>query len=696
MLVEYEASSAEIVIRAENPQNPGNVDLRVIYTPAYFDYLGLELVSAGGSSRMSRGGGASSTEEYTAPFKYFVYAVEENPVFRTLFKPVETLEAPPAEEEGGDAPPAEEEEEGDAPPAEEEEEEEGEAPPAEEEEEEAPLAEEDEEGEEEGEEAPPAEEEEEEDGHETDVHAASEYSQDPLEIAAFIARETQDEAVPKNSCPRIAEALNLPQLARRLYAESAVKLGGDSKFKVVFVLKDDDLGDISRAVQEDQILSTRLKGTLKGKTSTLPSFWDVWHRNRRLREKIAAARDPHEAKWQLGREFGYKMATTFMPLFAKAIYELFGATSVLDPCAGWGDRLIAAAASPAVERYVGFDPNRALRPGYARLMSLMGHDVAQIDEARATFRNGFEVRVAPFEAGAKFLDDESFDLVMTSPPFFDYEAYSPANPAYRDWIEEFYKPLFVEAARCVKPDGHVAIHIGDTSAGAIEPFLQHTVHKICNLRLAYKIGLRGTMSGKDRTVWVFKKVAVRSADAGPPQPREADSEPNDDSPIEPFDEAKGVYDVPMEPAAEQPDDGALVLRVRAAPGDFPHQGQTLAAILRAAAAKPGPQAIDEFAKTRLDYPTADAAVAALHAQLDVLRREHGLTLQEARPERIVSINGVFVCVESAAGFAASDKADPGESADVLRPLVVRLTGYEPEALVGTRVARLASRAKGDA
>ena len=50
---------------------------------------------------------------------------------------------------------------------------------------------------------------------------------------------------------------------------------------------------------------------------------------------IALFADPNEAKWSYAREFRYKIATTFMPAYAKAIYEYFDAKVVLDPCAGW-------------------------------------------------------------------------------------------------------------------------------------------------------------------------------------------------------------------------------------------------------------------------------------------------------------------------------------------------------------------------
>jgi hypothetical protein len=52
--------------------------------------------------------------------------------------------------------------------------------------------------------------------------------------------------------------------------------------------------------------------------------------------------------------------------------------------------------------------------------------------------------------GALELKTESFDLVFTSPPFFDYEMYNPSNPQYKNWINEFYHPLFLQSCRCVK------------------------------------------------------------------------------------------------------------------------------------------------------------------------------------------------------------------------------------------------------
>jgi hypothetical protein len=200
-----------------------------------------------------------------------------------------------------------------------------------------------------------------------------------------------------------------------------------------------------------------------------------------------------------------------MPAYAKTIYEYFNAKNVLDPCMGWGDRLLGAAASGVVKRYVGFDPNKSLRPGYAQVLKLFGHGISHMSDDRLSiqFDNNFSINSMPFEQGAPTVladAENSFDLVFTSPPFFDYEMYSKENPQYVDWLTEFYRPLMIESCRCVKQGHYVCIHIDDTSAGNIVGFLKEQVHTFCGLRLQYQIGLKGVMSGEIRKVWVFQKV----------------------------------------------------------------------------------------------------------------------------------------------------------------------------------------------
>lgn len=303
------------------------------------------------------------------------------------------------------------------------------------------------------------------------------------------------------SIPALLHTIPVREYVERLRIDRAnpMELEG---YEIVYSLTDDKPADLVRAFQETAILKTRIKL----KRCTLPSFWDVWHDPQSgLATDIFHQSDPHEAKWALSRKYGYKLATTFMPTYAKSIYEYFGAKHVLDPCAGWGDRLVGAVTASCVETYVGFDPNRELIPGYVNIMAQFGHTDELPKLANVRFNNGFDVYSMPFERGIVEFPDESFDFAFTSPPYFDYEEYSPSNPKYRDWIRDFYTPLFRETARVLQKGCVFAIHIGDTSAGQIGEFLK-TVDQICDLRYRGKIGLVGAQSNKVRDVHLFVKT----------------------------------------------------------------------------------------------------------------------------------------------------------------------------------------------
>ena len=324
-------------------------------------------------------------------------------------------------------------------------------------------------------------------------------------IASALQKETMNATVGFPECPRVINYVNLPEMVSRMRIEPVEKQRGNSEYEFIFVLSKDESADITRAIQEDQILKTRLKLKKGNQVIDLPSFWDVWRTNKGLSKAILSSTDPNEEKWKCTKTYGYKIATTFMPLYAKSIYEHFNARTVLDPCSGWGDRLIGAAASSCVEKYVSFDPNHSLRPGYAKLMELFNHSTVHIDNDTIKFSNNFQCNSLPFEKGAISIEADSFDLVFTSPPFFDYEVYNESNPKYKNWIKDFYTPLFIQSCRCVKIGGHVAIHIGNTVSGEIETFLKNTVHLLCPLQLIHKIGLQGQYSGETRAVWIFKK-----------------------------------------------------------------------------------------------------------------------------------------------------------------------------------------------
>ena len=240
-------------------------------------------------------------------------------------------------------------------------------------------------------------------------------------------------------------------------------------FKIVFDLTFFEPANYVRAIQELEMLKTRVMD-VDGRTKKAvqrPSFVDVWCKNSRFREMITNSADPHEQKWLLSKKFGYKMANNFVPMYARSIFDYFHAKSVLDPCAGWGDRVAGALSSATVQKYVGFDPNLNLIPGYKRILGDFGSGVRAQDATTIHFDNGYVMHSARFETGRGMLDGLMFDFAFTGPPYFDYEDYGEYMPVYKDWVQEFYRPLFEITHDHLHPNGIFAIYINDCIAGKI-------------------------------------------------------------------------------------------------------------------------------------------------------------------------------------------------------------------------------------
>jgi len=150
---------------------------------------------------------------------------------------------------------------------------------------------------------------------------------------------------------------------------------------------------------------------------------------------------------------------TFRLSVARSVMQMFKATRILDPCAGWGDRLIAALSCPNVVSYCGVDPNRLLFNGYKKMCNMFNRD-----------REPVKVRMIdrPFEDAE--LPDEKFDLVFTSPPYFDWEQYHTDDNStqsitrYPDldvWLSSFLFPMLAKSWNALIPGGYMVIVIND-------------------------------------------------------------------------------------------------------------------------------------------------------------------------------------------------------------------------------------------
>lgn len=165
------------------------------------------------------------------------------------------------------------------------------------------------------------------------------------------------------------------------------------------------------------------------------------------------------------RKYSYQgsRAYNFPPNIAKYMYNKYGGKQgrVLDFCAGFGGRLLGFWHSNASE-YIGIDPNKNLK--HNEMISwLRAND----------FHNKKKVEIiySPAE-DVNFKELGEFDLVFTSPPYFDSEIYSEDEsqsvskyPKYNEWLEKFLFTTIDKTINVLKNNGVLAINIKTVKDG---------------------------------------------------------------------------------------------------------------------------------------------------------------------------------------------------------------------------------------
>ena len=174
---------------------------------------------------------------------------------------------------------------------------------------------------------------------------------------------------------------------------------------------------------------------------------------------------------------GVAYVNEFPPFVARQIYKKYckkDKMKVLDPCCGWGGRMIGCASSPNT-RYVGCEPCTKTYEGLLKLGEWL-------KSLQPTF--DFEIYKMPYE---DFNTDEKFDMALTSPPYYDTEHYSEEDTnslnrysTFDKWVGGFYRPLIVNTLDRLVDDGIFVLNIGDRKYP-----LTDSMNKICSEREYY-------------------------------------------------------------------------------------------------------------------------------------------------------------------------------------------------------------------
>ena len=123
---------------------------------------------------------------------------------------------------------------------------------------------------------------------------------------------------------------------------------------------------------------------------------------------------------------------------------MFSPKCVFDPCMGWGGRLLGAMALDI--NYIGCDSNTNLRKPYKQLQK--------------DFREKHSSSVKLYFQDSLSLDynELNYDMVFTSPPYFNIEQYNHMPLKSKQEWAEFYHDLFSLTYKNLAQGGVYAIN----------------------------------------------------------------------------------------------------------------------------------------------------------------------------------------------------------------------------------------------
>ena len=109
-----------------------------------------------------------------------------------------------------------------------------------------------------------------------------------------------------------------------------------------------------------------------------------------------------------------KECTNFCPTIICSLIKLFKPKHILDFSAGWGDRLLGVMTyDEKIKSFYGIDPNKSLHTGYKNMIKSF---LPKSSKQKYVMIN---------DCAESAIQDinQTFDLVFTSPPYYNLEVY---------------------------------------------------------------------------------------------------------------------------------------------------------------------------------------------------------------------------------------------------------------------------------
>ena len=219
------------------------------------------------------------------------------------------------------------------------------------------------------------------------------------------------------------------------------------KLKKWSTTKDTISAQTQRGLKIIKMIMTHFYEVKNFKGQSIKNLWNKKYITKALIVNRKTHSTPYfsEIVRQVGFTAGTSKITIYRPTLTKRIVEVFNAKNVLDVCVGWGGRMLGACAVDGVH-YTGFEPFTKTYNGLVKMKNLLELENATLYNSRA-------------EDKLTDLPDKSFDLALTSPPYYNLEIYSDEDTqshhygSYSNWVEEFLQPVVFGVLDKLKDDG---------------------------------------------------------------------------------------------------------------------------------------------------------------------------------------------------------------------------------------------------
>jgi hypothetical protein len=239
--------------------------------------------------------------------------------------------------------------------------------------------------------------------------------------------------------------------------------------------------DISRVIRHGVVGPSNHGLALAG--SYMPHMWSVPCANMltplevyqhhlddalRRRKNLGKCESVSDLRKALSTYSGAQKVSNFRPSAALALYNRYlpkEGGSVYDPSAGYGGRLVGALCCPRVKRYVGVDPCTKTMVG------LRDMERELPDIVRWCGYQPPEIELVPNTGSEDYrLVPESFEMVLTSPPYSGHERYSDEETqswvkykTNEEWVNGFMADTLRNCHKGLKRSGVLVLNIADCS-----------------------------------------------------------------------------------------------------------------------------------------------------------------------------------------------------------------------------------------